>query len=118
MNVPNEDVRGVVVEVPPGHEHVRTTVLLADGTELTFQEATVSNLVRAFLTVKTHPRRTRVVLSGKHLAERKKGYAPWQLLEDQSSEDQSPEDQGDQSPSKEDEPGKGRSFESPSEGEY
>jgi hypothetical protein len=31
MNIPNEDVRGVVVEVPPGRKHVRTTVLRADN---------------------------------------------------------------------------------------
>lgn len=86
MNIRNEDVESVVVEVPGGHRHVRTRVRLLDGTELTFQEATVSNIVRAFVTVKTHPGRDRVVLRGSGAGKRKRGYARWQLLEVQDEE--------------------------------
>jgi hypothetical protein len=81
MNIPNSDVERVVVEVPDGHRHVRTTIWLADGTHLTFQEATMANIVRAFIGVKTHPRKTRVELARTELAECKPGYASWQLLE-------------------------------------
>lgn len=78
----NEDVQSIVVEIPEGHRHIRTTIVLADGTSLTFQEATIANLVRAYITVLTHPVRERVVLKGQCLSTRKEGYAPWQLLEE------------------------------------
>lgn len=90
MNIKNEDIAGLVVEVPEGHQHIRTTVTLRDGTSITFQEATVSNLVRAFLDVKLHAQRARVELTGVELSDRKKGYAPWQLVE------QPKEEQGDE----------------------
>lgn len=78
----NEDVLEVVAEIPAGHRHLRTTVLLADGTSLTFQEATVAAIVRAYVAVKTDPRKNRVVLRGRQVPERKEGYAEWQLLEE------------------------------------
>lgn len=81
MNIRNEDVREVVVEIPEGHTHIRCTIGLADGSALTFNEATVSNLLRAFVAVKTHPRTRRVTLRSVRLDERKNGYAEWQLLE-------------------------------------
>lgn len=81
MVIHNEDVRAISVEVPEGHKHLRTTIALADGKELTFQEATIANLVRAYITIKTHPTMTRVQLQGKVLDDRKDGYAEWQLLE-------------------------------------
>lgn len=83
MDISNEEVSEVVVEIPEGHRHVRTRVLLADGTELVFREATIANITRAYLTVKTDPRKSSVRLVGRKLAERKAGYAEWQLLEDE-----------------------------------
>jgi hypothetical protein len=77
----NEDVARVVAEIPPGHNHLRTTVTLADGTSFTFQEATMAALVRAYVAVKTHPMRTRVVLTGRRIENRKPEYAEWQLVE-------------------------------------
>jgi hypothetical protein len=82
MIIRNEDVRELIAEVPEGHRHLRITVLLTDGTEVVFQEATMANLVRAYVTVKTHPARRRVVLKGRRIDERKAGYAEWQLTED------------------------------------
>jgi hypothetical protein len=77
----NEDVARVVAEIPQGHQHLRTTVTLADGSSITFQEATIAALVRAYVAVKTHPLRTRVVLTGKRVENRKSDYAEWQLVE-------------------------------------
>ncbi len=82
MLIRNEDIARVVAEIPAGHRHLRTTVVLADGTELVFQEATIANIVRAYIGVKTHPTTTKVVLQGGRLEERKEGYAEWQLLEE------------------------------------
>jgi hypothetical protein len=77
----NEDVARVVAEIPPGHRHLLTTVTLADGSSITFQEATLAALVRAYIAVKTHPLRTRVVLTGRRIENRKAEYAEWQLVE-------------------------------------
>jgi hypothetical protein len=78
----NEDVMEIVAEIPAGHLHIRTTVRLADGSAITLQEATVAALVRAYVTVKTDPVRTRVVLKGREVPDRKEGYAKWQLMEE------------------------------------
>jgi len=82
MNIRNEDIREILVEIPEGHKHIRTKIILQDNTELEFQEAAVANIVRAYITVKTHPQKESVKLRGKQLSEKKAGYADWQLVED------------------------------------
>ncbi|HTP05355.1 MAG TPA: hypothetical protein VMM54_09395 [Nitrospirota bacterium] len=81
MIIANEEVKELTTEIPEGHKHLRTTIVLQDGREFAFQEATIANLVRAYITVKTHPELTRVRLSGRKLVMKKAGYAEWQLLE-------------------------------------
>ena len=82
MIIHNEDIRELTAEIPEGHKHLRTTIVFQDGTEFVFQEATMANLVRAYITVKTHPVKKKVTLKGRSLAERKDGYAEWQLVEE------------------------------------
>lgn len=82
MIIKNEDIKELITEIPEGHKHLRTTIVLQDGTEIVFQEAAVANLVRAYITLKTHPTKKKVVLKGKRLVERKDGYAEWQLVEE------------------------------------
>jgi hypothetical protein len=81
MNIKNEDVKELVAEIPEGHRHLRTTIKLNEGMEVTFQEATIANLVRAYVCFKTHPTVTIIKLKGRKLGKRKTGYADWQLLE-------------------------------------
>jgi len=81
MYIKNEDVKELIAEIPKGHKHLRTTILLKDGMEITFNEATIANLVRAYITVKTHPLISRINLKSAKLKERKPGYSEWQLLE-------------------------------------
>ncbi len=82
MNVRNEDVQEITLKVPDGHRHLRTQIILQDGTEITLQEATVANIVRAYIAVKTDPRKTGVRLLGQKILDRKDGFAEWQLLEE------------------------------------
>jgi hypothetical protein len=82
MLIHNEDIKELIAEIPEGHKHLRTTIVLQDGTEMVFQEATIANLVRAYITVKTHPVKRKIILKGKRLDERKDGYAEWQLIEE------------------------------------
>jgi hypothetical protein len=77
----NEDIKGVIAEIPGGHQHLRTTIVLKDGRNMTFQEATIAGIVRSYINIKTHPLCSRVVLTAAKLEERKEGYAGWQLLE-------------------------------------
>jgi hypothetical protein len=82
MIIANEEVKGLIAEIPEGHKHLKTTIALHDGRSFTFQEATIANLVRAYITIKTHPQRAKVRLSGRKLDDRKEGYAEWQLVEE------------------------------------
>lgn len=79
----NEEIREIAIFTPDGHRHLRTVICLQDGEELVFQEATIANLVRAFVAVKTHPQERGVILTGTSLEQdqRKEGFARWQLLE-------------------------------------
>lgn len=81
MIVRNEDIKNLTAEIPAGHKHLRITIVLNDGMEITFQEAAVANLVRAYITVKTHPVITKVKMKNKRLVSIKEGYAEWQLVE-------------------------------------
>jgi hypothetical protein len=83
MTIHNEDIKELTAEIPEGHKHLRTMMVLQDGTEFVFQEATIANLVRAYITVKTHPVKRKMTLRGKNLSERKNGYAEWQLVEEE-----------------------------------
>jgi hypothetical protein len=82
MIVKNEDIKELVAEIPEGHKHLRATIVFQDGREMIFHEATIANLVRAYISVKTHPQAKRVVMKGTKLDNRKDGYAEWQLLEE------------------------------------
>ena len=82
MNIKNEDIKEILVEIPEGHQHIRTKITLKDDTELVFQEATIANLTRAYITVKTHPQKESVKLKGRHVTGKKADYADWQLTEE------------------------------------
>jgi len=79
----NADIAEIVLAPPPGHQHLRATIRLHSGEEFVLQEATVANLVRAYVGIKTHPQRCGCRLLGRELLaeERKDGFAVWQLLE-------------------------------------
>jgi len=82
MIIANTEVRELIIEIPDGHMHLRATISLHDGRSFTFHEATIANLVRAYITIKTHPQLNKIRLTGRKLVERKEGYAEWQLVEE------------------------------------
>ncbi|WP_456482419.1 hypothetical protein [Methanopyrus sp.] len=75
----NYDIVRARVGVPEGHRHVRTEVETRDGRRIVFQEATMSNLLRAFVTVKTRPDVVCVELKRERFDVPE--YAEWQLVE-------------------------------------
>jgi hypothetical protein len=82
MLIPNEEISELLVEIPEGHKHLRATFSLKNGQEITLLEASIANLVRAYVTVKTHPSQSRVRLIGREIKNKKQGFASWQLLEE------------------------------------
>ncbi len=82
----NADIAELVLAPPQGHQHLRATIKLHSGEEIILQEATVANLVRAYVGIKTHPKRKSYRLIGCELAEAetKDGFASWQLLEEEN----------------------------------
>lgn len=85
----NEDVEEILIGVPKNHKHLRVCMKIRDKT-LIFQEATIANLVRAYITVKTHPTLKALKMKRKRLTEeeRKSGYAEHQLLEMAENEEE------------------------------
>jgi hypothetical protein len=49
MVLSNEEVTWIVAENPEGHRHLRSSMILADGTTIPFKKATVAALVRAYV---------------------------------------------------------------------
>ena len=83
----NEDVKRVLMGVPKEHRHIRTIVEIRDEL-IVLQEATIAAMVRAFITLKTHPSLDVVELVKRACENRKTGYAKDQLLEsDRASEE-------------------------------
>lgn len=80
----NADIAEITIAPPPGHLHLRTIITLKSGEEFVLQEATVANLVRAYIDIKTHPQTTHCRLVGQEQTQdkMKKGFATWQLLEE------------------------------------
>ena len=79
----NEDIETVLIGVPKSHKHLRVCVKLKNNSAIIFQEATITNILRAYVTIKTHPKITAQELEMHVLGEtsQKQGYALHQLLE-------------------------------------
>lgn len=78
----NEDIRRVLMGVPKAHRHLRALIETKRGAFYVFQEATVANMVRAYVTLKTHPSIYGIELINKECDEDlKEGYAKSQLIE-------------------------------------
>ena len=52
----NEDIETVLIGVPKGHKHLRVCMKLKDNSAMIFQEATIANILCAYVTIKTHPK--------------------------------------------------------------
>lgn len=78
----NDEITEVLVGAPEGHRHIRTIIRLNDGSEMVLQEASVAAIVRAFVTIKTHPVKENIRLVGRNVDDRKTGFAEWQLMEE------------------------------------
>jgi hypothetical protein len=76
----NTQVQRILLGIPCNHKHLRAVLELTDGTTLILHEATLASIVRAFLSVKLDPVQDAVEFLGTELAERRVGFAEYQLL--------------------------------------
>ena len=82
MALRNRDINFILIGTPTNHRHIRTIMDTKYGT-IIFQEATIANLTRAYITLKTHPKikAMRLTLKEMDKEEIKLGYARFQLIE-------------------------------------
>jgi len=90
----NEGIEKVLIGVPKGHEHLRVCMKLKDNSAMIFQEATMANILRAYVTIKTHPTIKAQELKMNVLGEtsQKQGYALHQLLETSRNQEETEEE--------------------------
>ena len=85
--ISNENVKRVVVGIPEGHKHIRAFIETSMGEHFLFQEATIANIVRAYISITTHPQKMAVELVSKELDMKKAPYSKYQLLETKRDEE-------------------------------
>jgi len=81
--IQNQDIKRVLIGTPKGHKHLRICIELKNGTNLVFQEATIANISRAYITLKTHPyiRAQELEVKVANIEKLKENYTRYQLLE-------------------------------------
>ncbi len=52
----NDEIETVLIGVPKGHKHLRVCMKLKNNSAMIFQEATIANILRAYITLKAHPK--------------------------------------------------------------
>ncbi len=81
MIIKNGDMDSALLAVPEGHTHLRLMLRTKGGEAIVLQEAAVAAIVRAYVTIKTHPKMKAVKLISARPEGLKDGYAPDQLIE-------------------------------------
>lgn len=78
----NRDINFILIGTPTSHRHIRIIMDTKYGT-IIFQEATIANLARAYIALKTHPKIRAMMLTLEEMdkEEIKPGYARFQLIE-------------------------------------
>ena len=79
----NQDIKRVLIGTPKGHKHLRIFIQLKSRANLVFQEAAIANILRAYITLKTHPHIKALELETKmaDAEQLKEGYTKHQLFE-------------------------------------
>ena len=82
----NNDKSRVLIGAPNSHQHLRT-IIETPHERFIFQEATIANIVRVYITIKTHPTHFGIELITVKKTD-KEGYAQYQLLESEKTSKQ------------------------------
>ena len=83
--IKNQDVKRVLIGIPKGHKHLRVYIQLKNRKSLVFQEATIANISRAYIILKTHPhiraQELEMKIENENGKQLKEDFARHQLLE-------------------------------------
>jgi len=92
----NQDIKRALIGIPKGHKHLRICIELKNGTNLVFQEATIANISRAYITLKTHPhiRAQELEMKMADTEQLKEDYTRHQLLETAKTHEEIEEELG------------------------
>jgi len=73
----------VLIGIPKNHKHLRVCIEPKNGINLVFQEATIANISRVYVTLKTHPhvRAQELEMKAAKVEQLREGYTKHQLLE-------------------------------------
>ncbi len=84
----NSDINRVLIGTPKDHKHMRVIIDLKNGDKIIFSEATIANIARAYITIKTHPKISSLELVMKDMKKEdiKEGFSQFQLIETNSDE--------------------------------
>jgi len=81
----NRDIKRVLIGVPENHKHLRI-IIESEDKIFVFHEATIANIVRGFILVKTHPEIKAIEMKVQEVKMRKEGFAEYQLIETNKKE--------------------------------
>ncbi len=85
LPIANEQIQTILGGTPTDHKHLRFFIQ-TDRQCLVFSEATIANLVRAYVILKTHPVKNAIRLMQTSPLSRKADFATVQLLETNEDE--------------------------------
>lgn len=76
-----QNVNQLLFGIPDNHKHCRLVLKTEPIATLVFSEALVAAIVRAYVTVKTHPTHGGIEMTSQPISNGKADFATWQLLE-------------------------------------
>lgn len=75
------EVMQLLFGMPKDHKHCRLVIKTNQAESLVLSEALVAAIVRAYVTLKTHPMRLGIEMTSQLVSNSKADFANWQLLE-------------------------------------
>ena len=84
--VRNSMVNSLLMGIPYRHKHIRMALSIDGLGILIFNEAVIAAIVRAYINIKTSPKKTAIYMTRKD-GEWKEGFAKYQLIEEEVDEE-------------------------------
>lgn len=81
IRLSTQNVTQLLFSTPENHKHCRLVLKTDQSSTLVLSEALVAAIVRAYVTIKTHPKRSGIEMTTALISDGKPDFASWQLLE-------------------------------------
>ncbi|MDZ7331858.1 MAG: hypothetical protein ONB31_07750 [candidate division KSB1 bacterium] len=88
IHLSTQNVMQMLFGIPENHKHCRLVLKTEQAATLVFSEALVAAIVRAYVTVKTHPTQGGLEMTSQPISNGKADFATWQLLETDKSDNE------------------------------